>query len=238
MMNLGENIYRLRTEKNMSQEELAGALEVSRQSVSKWENNSATPELEKLVKMSELFGVTLDELVGKEKPNTPTENETPLVQHIVIESRPNLPVKKVIGTILLCIGFLFIPISLSAISQSVFLGCLLLALLFLSCGIFCLVFPYPYVFCGWSAWVAFCVDTFMLTPRWEEAYLQLVLVSMTLIAMIIWTVLAHRKKRIHIPTFLWWLGGILLAALMVLFIINFVPPIGITSSADTVMPGK
>ena len=36
-MNLGENIYRLRTEKNMSQGDLADALEVSRQSVSKWE---------------------------------------------------------------------------------------------------------------------------------------------------------------------------------------------------------
>lgn len=67
-MNLGENIYRLRTEKNMSQGDLADALDVSRQSVSKWENNSAVPELEKLIKMSELFEVTLDELVGKEPP--------------------------------------------------------------------------------------------------------------------------------------------------------------------------
>lgn len=50
-MNLGENIYRLRTERNMSQGDFADAMEVSRQSVSKWENNSAVPELEKLVKM-------------------------------------------------------------------------------------------------------------------------------------------------------------------------------------------
>ena len=65
-MNLGENIYRLRTEKNMSQGDLADALEVSRQSVSKWENNSAVPELDKLKKMSQLFDVTLDELVNGE----------------------------------------------------------------------------------------------------------------------------------------------------------------------------
>ena len=50
-MNLGERIYRLRTERNMSQGDLAEALEVSRQSVSKWENNSAVPELDKLVRM-------------------------------------------------------------------------------------------------------------------------------------------------------------------------------------------
>ena len=64
-MNLGETIYRLRTERNMSQGDLADALEVSRQSVSKWENGNAVPDLEKLIKMSRLFGVTLDELVGE-----------------------------------------------------------------------------------------------------------------------------------------------------------------------------
>ena len=69
-MNLGETIYRLRSQRNMSQGDLADALEVSRQSVSKWENNSAVPELEKLVRMSEIFGVTLDELVLEKKPQT------------------------------------------------------------------------------------------------------------------------------------------------------------------------
>lgn len=52
----------------MSQGDLAEALDVSRQSVSKWENNSAVPELDKLIRMSELFSVTLDELVGKNPP--------------------------------------------------------------------------------------------------------------------------------------------------------------------------
>ena len=69
-MNLGESIYRLRSEKNMSQGDLADALEVSRQSVSKWENNAATPELEQLMNLSELFAVTLDELVTGRCQNT------------------------------------------------------------------------------------------------------------------------------------------------------------------------
>ena len=57
-MNLGETIYRLRTERNLSQGDLADALDVSRQSVSKWENNSAVPELEKLIKMAQIFGIS------------------------------------------------------------------------------------------------------------------------------------------------------------------------------------
>lgn len=71
-MNLGESIYRLRTTHNMSQGDLANALDVSRQSVSKWENNMAVPDLDKLVKMSELFGITLDELVTGRTPITTT----------------------------------------------------------------------------------------------------------------------------------------------------------------------
>lgn len=71
-MNLGESIYRLRTACNMSQGDLADALDVSRQSVSKWENNMAVPDLDRLVKLSELFGITLDELVTGRAPQATT----------------------------------------------------------------------------------------------------------------------------------------------------------------------
>lgn len=101
-MNLGENIYRLRSQRNMSQGALADALEVSRQSVSKWENNSATPELDKLIKMSELFSVSLDELVGKEAPVSPAPEST--APEIVI--REQTPPHRTIGVILACFGLL------------------------------------------------------------------------------------------------------------------------------------
>jgi len=55
-MSLGEKIYKLRTEKNLSQGDLADRLEVSRQSVSKWENNNAVPDLDKIIALSEIFG--------------------------------------------------------------------------------------------------------------------------------------------------------------------------------------
>ena len=72
-MTLGENIVRLRTQKNWSQGDLADALDISRQSVSKWETDASIPELDKLLKLSELFGVTLDELVrGEDAPKTET----------------------------------------------------------------------------------------------------------------------------------------------------------------------
>lgn len=73
MNNLGEKIYELRTKNNMSQGDLAEMLQVSRQSVSKWENNTSVPDLDKLVKMSEIFGISLDELVLRKKEDSTYE---------------------------------------------------------------------------------------------------------------------------------------------------------------------
>ena len=67
MDKLGERIFALRTSKNMSQGDLAAALDVSRQAVSKWENGAGTPTPENIVAMSVLFGVTTNHiLMGKE----------------------------------------------------------------------------------------------------------------------------------------------------------------------------
>ncbi len=80
-MTLGEKIYELRTQNNLSQGDLANELNVSRQSISKWENGNSTPDLEKIVKLAEIFKVSLDELIKneeKEPPvvNTPEQNPT------------------------------------------------------------------------------------------------------------------------------------------------------------------
>ena len=78
-MNLSENIFRLRTKMGLSQGDLANELDVSRQSVSKWENGTATPELEKLIGLSDVFGVSIDELVygikKKEEPADPGQEK-------------------------------------------------------------------------------------------------------------------------------------------------------------------
>ena len=65
-MNFSENIKKLRKENNLSQEELAEKLNVSRQSVSKWESNSAYPEMDKIIQISNMFNVGIDELLNKD----------------------------------------------------------------------------------------------------------------------------------------------------------------------------
>lgn len=62
-MTLGNRLQRLRQRQGLSQDALAEKLGVSRQAVSKWERDEAVPEVEKLLRLSELYGVSLDELV-------------------------------------------------------------------------------------------------------------------------------------------------------------------------------
>ncbi len=72
-MTIGERIGTLRVERGLTQERLAELLEVSRQSVSKWELGQAVPEVDKIVRMAELFDVTTDCLLlcGREDVSLP-----------------------------------------------------------------------------------------------------------------------------------------------------------------------
>lgn len=63
-MNFSENLRRLRKAKDIKQEALAEAMNVSRQTVSKWENGTAMPDFKKLNALAKYFGVTMDELLG------------------------------------------------------------------------------------------------------------------------------------------------------------------------------
>lgn len=66
-MTFGEKLYKLRKSQGFSQEELAEKLNTSRQAISKWENNNGYPETEKIILVSKLFQVKLDDLLKDEK---------------------------------------------------------------------------------------------------------------------------------------------------------------------------
>lgn len=62
-MNFNEKIISLRKSKNLSQEELGAELKVSRQTISKWESCQSYPDFQRLVLLSDYFGLSLDDLV-------------------------------------------------------------------------------------------------------------------------------------------------------------------------------
>ena len=155
-MTLGEKIYKLRTERNLSQGDLSEILEVSRQSVSKWENGAATPDLDKIIKLSEIFGITIDELVKNEDVSA-SPSEEPKKDVIVIKKESGFPPRKIIGTVLLSLSLIVTVVLLAAgggISGLVLSSPLIL------CGIICFIFKKNIgLWCAWA--VFFCVDMYM-----------------------------------------------------------------------------
>ena len=69
-MNLGEKLFELRKKKNLTQDEVAEKLNVTRQTVSKWETNQSTPDFDKIIPLCELYEISTDELLKCDLGNT------------------------------------------------------------------------------------------------------------------------------------------------------------------------
>ena len=74
MNNLGERLYELRKDKKLSQEEVAEKLNVTRQTISKWETDQSMPDFDKVVPLCELYGITPNELFIEIKENNSEKN--------------------------------------------------------------------------------------------------------------------------------------------------------------------
>lgn len=107
-MNFNEKLIELRKKGGLSQEELGYKLNVSRQTISKWELGQTTPEMDKLIELSKVFNITVDELINNSKTINTSIPKT--------ENRPVSPnnnkVKKEKHTKVIIITFLLIILML------------------------------------------------------------------------------------------------------------------------------
>lgn len=106
-MVFGEKLKHERKKKGWSQEELAEKLYVSRQSVSKWENGQNYPGIEVIIYVSDLFGVTIDELLRSDEE---------LKEKVIQDSKQlAYPKIKFLSDMIFLIGFAFLIIKIAAI---------------------------------------------------------------------------------------------------------------------------
>ena len=111
-MKFNKKLIKLRKEAGLSQEELGNRLNVARQTVSKWELGETTPEMDKLIKISEIFNITLDSLIKEENEekteekinNTNSQRLTRIVIKILKAIGIILIALLVINVILIIIG--------------------------------------------------------------------------------------------------------------------------------------
>lgn len=161
-MTLGKRISTYRTARRLSQEEVAERLAVSRQAVSKWETDRAVPELDKLVALSDLFGVTLDQLVKGEEETPPSSDPPSGTAERAVAPAGQAPwrpssTRCIIGAMLLCVG-----------------GVVTLWMLLNGWDLFSLIVGGPLLLCGgytlvvrrhlevWCVWTVFlAIDLFL-----------------------------------------------------------------------------
>jgi len=93
-MSFAENLKQLRKKHQLSQEALAEILDVSRQAVSKWEQEVGYPEVEKLLLLSSKLSVSLDSLMGTEF----AQKSTPKMQDVTGRTTITSPIERVIAT--------------------------------------------------------------------------------------------------------------------------------------------
>lgn len=94
-MDLSEKLLTLRKANDLTQEQLAEKLDVSRQSVSKWESGQAIPEIDKIVALSTVFNVTTDYLLKSSEINdlsVKTEMLEKLQQSVLIREQRQQPI--------------------------------------------------------------------------------------------------------------------------------------------------
>lgn len=221
-MSLGSNISRLRAEHHLSQGDLAEALEVSRQSVSQWETNSSVPDLDRLVKLSRVFDVTLDELVMGAEPQLKVETPPVMVS-------PSMPGRKIAGIILFCMSFLafLVPTVLGGLLEG-----LVLAVPFLVCGIICfLAQKRPGLWCAWAVYLLAYIICYygtglswtyiFFTFSWEESGTPVYTIAawiqvLATLALLVGTVCSFRTSS-FLPTRR---NGIVLALMWTCFLAN------------------
>lgn len=129
-MTLGNRLYDLRTKRGLSQQELAEALDVSRQSVSKWETDAAVPEIDKLIAVSKYFGVPIGALLGVEEGAPPApENELSDAQLKMVEEiaaryvaalpKPMSLRRRVLMKVAICVAVICLGVGLSRMARHI-----------------------------------------------------------------------------------------------------------------------
>ncbi len=133
MNNLGERLFKLRRDKKLSQEEVADKLNVTRQTISKWETDQSMPDFDKVVPLCELYGITPDELFIELKEKKSLKNNAFSNELEEEKLKTSKKAKGIaISVVLYFLGVVFIMIAIPVMKMNPIVAS---ALFLLICGI-------------------------------------------------------------------------------------------------------
>ena len=210
MNDLGERLFKLRRDKKLSQEEVAEKLNVTRQTVSKWETNQSMPDFDKVVPLCELYGITPDELFIELKGKENTKNNE---CDIYLEEEEKLNTSKkakgiAISVVLYFLGCVWILISIPVMNWNPVVAC---ALFLLICGIATSLIIYV---CIKYKKIKTPKETEMDRLRQQISHVVVIIVT------IIYLIISFKTMAWHLTWIIWIIFGLFEEILKLIFMLR------------------
>lgn len=204
-MNLGQRLLELRKKQQLSQEEVAEKLDVTRQTISKWETGQSTPDFDKILPLCELYGITSDELLKgtKKKVN----------ENICLEDDIKLIKKKKasgigIGILLYFIGLSWVMISIPVLQFNPIVSS---AIFLLICGIATYVIVYTCIIYK---------EEKSIEEKRENTLQKQIESVIATITVIVYLVISFATMAWHITWIIWVVFGLISEILKLIFMLR------------------
>ncbi len=209
MSNLGQKLFELRKDKKLSQEEVADKLNVTRQTISKWETDQSMPDFDKIVPLCELYEITPNELFLELKEKNSSKN----IEYTTNLEQENLKISKkakgiAISIVLYFLGVVWIMISIPVINMNPIVAS---ALFLLICGIATGIIIYV------------CIRYKPIKTQEENANDKLrhqILDIVAIIVTIIYLIISFKTMAWHLTWIIWIIYGLFERILKLIFMLR------------------
>ena len=187
-MSLGQRLIELRKEKHLSQEEVAEKLNVTRQTISKWETDQSMPDFDKILPLCELFEISTDELLTGRKEQLERQKEE------IIDTRENKKKRTiglVTGIMLYFLSIVWILLSVTALDKK---PEIIVAIFMLICGIATCIIIYSSIM--------YKKEKTELEEKEDKQYKQIENI-ISIITVIIYLLISFTTMAWHITWIIW-----------------------------------
>lgn len=206
-MGLGQKLLNLRKQKGLSQEEVAEKLNVTRQTVSKWETDQSTPDFDKIGPLCELYGISADELLlGKKSDDTINNEEVSTVDMQKNRSKKALGIG--FGVILYFIAVVWIMISIPVLRINPIVG---------AAGFL--------VICGIATGIIIYVSMLYKVPKTEKEEHENKIIKqidsvLSLITLIIYLLISFTTMMWAVTWIIWVVYGVVMEIIKLIFMLR------------------
>lgn len=187
-MSLGQRLIELRKEKHLSQEEVAEKLNVTRQTISKWETDQSMPDFDKILPLCELFEISTDELLTGRKEQSERQKEE------IIDTRENKKKRTiglVTGIMLYFLSIVWILLSVTSLDKK---PEIIVAIFMLICGIATCIIIYSSIM--------YKKEKTELEEKEDKQYKQIENI-ISIITVIIYLLISFTTMAWHITWIIW-----------------------------------